>query len=110
MEFGELAMNGSRLYLASAVWEPQEPSFHSHRVLDPGPLGLHTRPAWRCSSCTTLVLLPPPPDPGTLPYTGRSLVRGNAPAVEVEKRDDVAPGPVTWEAFGERTDDDPLKP
>jgi hypothetical protein len=113
MTEGVLAMNGRRLLLASAVWEPVEVSFRgAKKVLEPAPLGLHTRPAWRCPACETLVI-PPEREPERLvPYTGRSLLRSDPEPDDDDANGEstaVEPEPATWDTFA-RADEDPLRP
>jgi hypothetical protein len=109
MEHGALAMNGSRLSLASAVWEPDGVSWRGRKkVLEPGPLGLHTRAAWRCPACGALVIPPEPPPPPPMLALGRSGQFGEASgstdhAAIVEDQP-----PASWADF-ERRDEDPTR-
>jgi hypothetical protein len=113
MEEGALAINGARLLLTTAVWEPVTVSFRgSKKVLSPGPLGLHTRVAWRCPTCETLVIPPEEKEERLMPYVGRSLARAD-PGSHDERgeidRANALEGPATWESFAP-PGDDPLRP
>jgi hypothetical protein len=117
MAEGALAMNGRRLLFANTVWEPTKPSFRgAKKVLVPGPLGLHTRVAWRCPACETILIPPAEREERLIPYTGRRLLRSDLDAEPQPQGAspppdppmDPAPDPATWESF-ERDDEDPLR-
>jgi hypothetical protein len=56
---GRLAVNGRFLLLASVEWEPQGAGLRGARkILSPGPLGLRSRPAYRCETCDGIMLPP----------------------------------------------------
>lgn len=72
MELGRLAPNAYRRFPggATVVWEPNHGIFRRGREVLPNTfLGLHTRPAWWCPSCTTVVIPPDPPRPPDEPRT-----------------------------------------
>ena len=103
MVAGALAMNGRSLVWATVVWEPDERG-KGASVLRPGFLGLRTRPTLRCPACGALVSPPVPlADDPDRPAVSRRARR------EAVRPSESAPAP-SWEAMGERTDDDPLRP